>query len=62
MATDDARRRPQVRGQSVTLTMPVSSSSARKTVPFAVMGCWRVTTSPPMATRPGRRSAERGQR
>ena len=44
-------------GQSVTLTIPVSSSSARNTVPRAVIGCWRVTTRPPMRTGPGRRSA-----
>ena len=50
------RSRAQVSGQSVTLTIPVSSSRARKTVPLAVIGCWRVTTSPPIRTRPDRLS------
>ena len=47
------RSRAQVSGQSVTLTIPVSSSRARKTVPLAVIGCWRVTTRPPIRTGPG---------
>ena len=53
------RSRAQASGQSVTLTIPVSSSRARKTVPLAVIGCWRVTTSPPIRTGPGRRSEQR---
>ena len=51
------RSRCHVSGQSVTFTIPVSSSRARNTVPRAVIGCWRVTTSPPISTGPGRRSA-----
>ena len=53
---DHASKPCHVSGQSVTLTIPVSSSSARKTVPLAVIGCCRVTTSPPSRTGPVRRS------
>ena len=51
---EQERIRAQASGQSVTLTIPVSSSSARKTVPLAVIGCCRVTTRPPIRTGPGR--------
>jgi hypothetical protein len=38
-------------GVTTTLIRPVSSSSVRKTNPFAVPGRWRQITSPAVATR-----------
>ena len=43
-----ARRRV---GGTIRLIVPCSSSSSRKTMPFAVPGRWRATTRPPTRTR-----------